>query len=206
MLFLDTSRVAHALIARAEVSDAWAGPSALERWSVAGLAGHLFRGTGSVGAYLDRPEPDEQPISAAAYYAAAVDSDDLDSELHQAIRARGEAEAAGGHAALVDKLGEQITALTVRLEAESPTRLVRVHKDLVLRLDDYLKTRLIELLVHIDDLAASVAIPTPDSPPGAATVAIETLVEVARYRHGDGDVLRALTRRERDVVQALRVL
>jgi hypothetical protein len=34
---------------------------------------------------------------------------------------------------------------------------------------------------------------------------ISTLVQIARLRHGDMAVLRALTRRERDLVQALRV-
>jgi hypothetical protein len=37
-------------------------------------------------------------------------------------------------------------------------------------------------------------------------VAVETLVEVARLRHGDTAVLRALSRRERDPADALRVL
>jgi hypothetical protein len=36
--------------------------------------------------------------------------------------------------------------------------------------------------------------------------AIDTLVEVARLRHGDTAVLRALARRERDSVAALRVM
>ncbi len=37
-------------------------------------------------------------------------------------------------------------------------------------------------------------------------LAIEALVDVARVRHGDLAVLRALTRRERDSSEALRVL
>ena len=44
-------------------------------------------------------------------------------------------------------------------------------------------------------------------PQGSAPVtAIDVLVGVARIRHGDMAVLRALARRERDQVQALRVL
>jgi hypothetical protein len=42
--------------------------------------------------------------------------------------------------------------------------------------------------------------------PVATGLVIATLVEVARIRHGDAATIRALTRRERDTVDALRVL
>jgi hypothetical protein len=205
-LFLATSCVARDLIAGSAIAAGWDGPSALERWSVAGLAGHLARATGSVIAYLDRPQPAAEPISPAAYYSAATESSDLDSELHTAIRERGDAEAAEGHAALVSKLSDQIVTLSARLTDEPDDRVVQVFKDLVVTLNDYLRTRIVELTVHIDDLAASVGVPTPELPPGARTAAIETLVAVGAYRHGELAVLRALTRRERDEVHALRVL
>ena len=73
-------------------------------------------------------------------------------------------------------------------------------------LDDYLVTRLIELVVHTDDLAVSLDVAAPPIPAAATGLVITTLVEVARIRHGDTAVLRALTRRERDAVAALRVL
>jgi hypothetical protein len=81
-----------------------------------------------------------------------------------------------------------------------------VFQDLVIRLDDYLATRLVELCVHTDDLAASLELPAPQLPEPATAAAICTLVDVARIRHGDAAVLRALARRERDAVSALRVL
>ena len=43
-------------------------------------------------------------------------------------------------------------------------------------------------------------------PPAATGLVIATLVEVARIRHGDTAVVRALTRRERDGAAALRVI
>lgn len=206
-VFLECARASRALIARAEVGEGWDGPSALEHFSLRGLAGHLVRATGSVEAYLDRAEPpDDGVISAAAYYATAVDTPDLQSELHVAVRAKGEAEAAGGHAALVQRLDELTDRLTKRLEAEPPGRRVRVFQDLVLTLDDYLVTRLVEQLVHCDDLAVSLGVPTPEPPPGAMDVVLGALLEVARWRHGDLAVLRAFSRRERDAVNALRVL
>ena len=204
--FIETSEISHRLISRREVARSWDGPSALELFTIRGLAGHLLRGTGSVEAYLERPEPDEQPLSAAAYYAAAVDTQDITAPLHVAIRERGEGEAAQGHDALVERLQGLIERLRVRLEGEPAERRMRVHKDMVLTLDDYLVTRLIELTVHIDDLSVSVGVETPPIPPRALDLATSALVEVARERHGDLAFLRALTRRERDAVDAARVL
>jgi hypothetical protein len=204
--FLSTGRVAADLLAQPEVEAAWDEPSALPELTVRGLAGHLLRATGSVEAYLDRPEPDGDAVSAAEYYVQAVEEPDIHSEVHRAIRRRGEDEAAGGFGAVRDRSNELLERLTARLGAEPPSRKVRAYKDIVLTIDDYLVTRLIELVVHVDDLAVSVRVPPPELAREATDAAIEALVEVARLKHGDLAVLRALTRRERDQVQALRVL
>ena len=205
--FLDTTGVSLDLLRRDEIARAWDGPSALRHWAVSGLAGHLVRGTTSVEAYLDRStDVTEEPVTAAGYYAAAVDSADLDSELHQAIRRRGDDMAAGGHQALVEDLAQANARLQLRLESEPANRKLRAHKGIPLLLDDYLITRVVELTTHIDDLAVSARISTPPISAHATTLAIGCLIEVARLRAGDVAVLRALTRRERDTTDALRVL
>ncbi|MGW0855449.1 hypothetical protein [Streptomyces sp. NPDC002690] len=72
-------------------------------------------------------------------------------------------------------------------------------------LDGYLRTRCVELAVHLEDLALSVD--APHRVPGAAlAIAVDVLVAAARDRHGDQAVLHALARRERDDAEALRVL
>ena len=204
--FLDAGRVAADLISRPEVESSWDSPSALPEFTVRGLAGHLLRATGSVEAYLDRPEPEGVPVTAAEYYVQAVEEPDIHSEVHRAIRQRGEDEAAGGVAAVRSRSHELLDRLRERLAAEEPGRKVRAYKDLVLVLDDYLVTRMIELTVHVDDLAVSVGVPPPPLPPDATRLSIGALVEAAKLKHGDLAVLRALTRRERDQVGALRVL
>ena len=211
--FLDTTAVAVELLSAPEVAARWDDPSALEEFRVRGLAGHLARATTSVEHYLDRDsgregerEGEGEPITAPEYYSAAVENPDIHSSLHQAIRQRGEEAAAGGHAATVARLRDCAARLEERLEQEPPGRTVTVYKGLVLRLDDYLVTRLIELVVHIDDVAVSAGLPTPDVSPAATDVAITALVDVARHRHGDLAVIRAMTRRERDEHLALRVL
>lgn len=205
--FLDTAEVSRSVLASPQIAERWEEPSALAEFSIRGLAGHLFRGTGSVLAYLDREEPTETtPASAAVYYSLAVDESDIDSDLHRAVREKGEAEAAEGHARLLERFDEAFEELQARLEKEPTGRLVRVFKDIVLSLDDYLITRLVELTIHIDDLAVSVGLDTPALPPHATELSIQTLVDVARLRHGDIAVLRGLGRRERDPIEALRVL
>jgi hypothetical protein len=73
-----------------------------------------------------------------------------------------------------------------------------------MNLDDYLQTRLVEIVVHDDDLAMSVGLPT-NIPAEAISLAVDHLFAVARLQHGDLAVLRAFARRERDESQALRV-
>ena len=205
--FLDTVEVACAVLALPEVARGWERPSALRLLTVQGLAGHLQRGAGTVDVYLDRPEPSGEPVTAAAYYARALpETEDLSSPIHTAIRERGEQQAAEGPERLAAEAAAAAARLRERLAAEPADRLVSVYQGLVIRLDEYLLTRLVELTLHIDDLCVSVGVPTPELPEAARAGAIATLVEVARLRRGDLAVLRALARRERDAVAALRVM
>jgi uncharacterized protein (TIGR03083 family) len=203
-LFLDTVEAVRPLIASPLVAAQWEEPSALPQFSVGGLAGHLVRAVFTADSYLARPEPvDAEPISTAAYYAAL--DPDVSSPAHAAIRQRGEDMASGGHGALIASLDALTERLQVRLTEEPDERLVTVAGNVAMRLGDYLATRIVELTVHADDLAASVGTDTPALPDAALQIAVDTLVSVARYRHGDHAVLLALSRRERDTFNALRV-
>jgi hypothetical protein len=73
---------------------------------------------------------------------------------------------------------------------------------MLMHLDDYLVTRTIELAVHLDDLAVSIGVDTPSLDPRAIDLVTACLVKIARIRHGDVEVLRAMARRER-VAQAV---
>lgn len=205
--FLDAAEAARTVLADERVETTWDQPSALAHLSVRGLAGHLTRGVSSVDDYLGQGVPvGGEPVSAGAYFAAVIDTDDLSAPVHVSVRTRGEQQAAGGHRALVADFDQRIARVRDRLEKEPRDRLVRVFNDLLMRLDDYLLTRIVELVVHTDDLACSIGEDNVHLPHEAVGLAIETLVDVARVRHGDLAILRALARRERDPVQALRVL
>lgn len=175
----------------------------------AGLAGHLVRGMTTVNAYLDAPlEASDRVLLDAPGYLISIDglNEDITSDLHASIRARGEAMASDGWEALLDRWDEGTAILLDRLVTEPADRTVVVLEGRRMRLDDYLVTRMVELLVHVDDLCASLDIAAPSFERDTANLVIGCLVEVARRRHGDAAVIVALTRRERDQTQALRVL
>lgn len=205
--FLDAAAQAAALLARPEVAAAWDEPSALPEMTVGALAGHLLRGMATVQIYMDgeAPEPGAEPITAAAYFNKIDLGTDIYNERNTDIRARSVEMAAGGPAAVAAQAQAARDALTKRLTDEPDDRMVKVIGGNVLTLDEYLATRIIELLTHADDLAVSLGIEQLPPSPAAATVAFQALLEVARLRHGDTAVLRALTRRERDEVGALRI-
>jgi len=204
--FLDAAATAVRLLERPELAERWPQDSVLEQYPVAALAGHLLRGMTTVELYLDGPEPEGEGISAARYFHTVIRSADINDPAHQAIRSRGAEAAAGGPAALASEARAALGRLSSRLAGVGEGRRVRVAGGLVMTLDEYLRTRVVELVVHADDLAASLGVELVPPRPATCTIAIDVLVGVARIRHGDIAVLRALARRERDPVQALRVL
>ena len=197
---------ARAVLASERVAERWDSPSVLADFSVRGLAGHLCRCVTAPLEYLEAEEPrDETPIDADDYFTAVVPSSDIAAEVNVGVRDRGEQIAAGGHAAVVGLFDETRQKVEPMLAVESPARLMRVFGGVVMRLDDYLETRIVEALVHTEDLALSIEIQAPTPSHDALDIAIEHLLGVARRRHGDVAILTALTRRERDDIEALRV-
>jgi hypothetical protein len=205
--FLESADCAARLLGRSEVTDHWNEVSILSEFTISGLAGHLLRGITTVETYLDGPDSGGDSISAAQCYDALGISADITSPLNRAVRSRGEQEAAIGSHRVAAEAHAVVERLGARLVTEAPDRRLKVLGDLVISLDEYLRTRVVELVLHTEDLALSVDLPeAADVAPAVATVAIDTLVSLARFRHGDWAVLRALARRERDTVNALRVL
>ncbi len=206
-VFLETAATVRPLLDEPALTASWESPGALELMSVGALAGHLVRAVATVERYLDEP-PSEAPLLDAPGYLMSVDglADEITSELHRGIRARAEAEARGGPEGVRATWDGAMRSLRRRLPDEPADRRVAVLGGRAMLLDQYLVTRLLELVVHGDDLAASLGVEPPPFDTEATGLVVECLLEVARRRHGDLAVVRAFTRRERDVVQALRVL
>ena len=199
--FLACARVAEDLIASPGVATAWDEPSALDGYTVGGLAGHLARAVLTVSRYLDEPTPgsDVQSTDAAGYFVRVLGTHNpVDSDFHRRVRERSAQEAAQGSTELVARLHGIRTDLEDRLEATAPDRPVAVLEQTTLPLDEYLRTRLVELVVHLDDLAVSLGDPGPqDVPDDAYETVVEVLATVAARRSGHLATIRSLARRER---------
>lgn len=190
--FLHGARAVLAALSDLAVAAAWDQPSVLPDQSVGSLAGHLARGgVWVVGDYLDLDPPATAAHATVAGYFAQVAH--LDEAGHRAIRDRGAALAAEGPEAVVTRLGERLPALAARLAEESPDRLVPVFGG-GMALDVYLGTRLVEQVVHLDDLARSVPGPGPTVPADLVGRVVELGTAVAVERHGPTAVLRHLFR------------
>ena len=157
-LYLDTAAVAVHLLGDAAVERAWGGVSVLPDFEVGGLAAHLARSVLQVEWYLDAEIGEAEPITAPEYYAGLLGVTEPDSALNRGVRQRAEEVAAEGHAAVLGRTLAALGRLQARLPAEAGDRRVEA-LGRVLSLDEYLKTRLVELTVHMDDLALSLGLP-----------------------------------------------
>jgi hypothetical protein len=189
------------LLGEPAVAAAWDAPSALELYSVGGLAGHLAGQVLGVAGFLDdsAPQPSEKPVDLPEYYArSAWLKAGNDEGPHVRIRATGEATASDGPEALAARVNTVLDEIRKALPS-SPDRLVRMPAwgDYSLQLDDFLVTRLMELAVHSDDLAVSVGLPTPPLPTSATDTVVDLLAGLAARRHGALAVIRTLSRAER---------
>jgi len=186
------------LIGEPAVAQAWERPSALPDFSVGGLASHLAAQITFVPKTLAEPV-DGPPLPLLGHYERVTwIGADLDAEINVAIRKGGETTAAAGPAALLSALSSAIDVLREELPAQPPDHLVHPPAGpWALRLDDFLVTRMMEIAVHCDDLAASLDLPTPDLPPEVLDPVLALLAGLAVRRHGQTAVLRALSRAER---------
>ena len=202
--YLHSYRALRPLAETAELARKWESESVLESFSVRGLAGHLIARTGwAVLDYLDAQAPeDATPVEAARYYATVLPRmGDTENEM---VRVRGEEAAPDGPEALLALFDKALEGLSI-LATQPEDRKVAVYGGIIMYLDDYLVTRICEILIHADDLALSLGVQPPDFPQAAWDLALEHLLAVARLSHGDRAVLMGYSRRERDLSQALRV-
>ncbi|WP_131740666.1 maleylpyruvate isomerase N-terminal domain-containing protein [Actinomadura roseirufa] len=197
--FLAAARVAAALLREPAVAEAWDGPSALPEFSVGGLAGHLGFQIAGLAALLAEPPGDEEPVSLLDHYGrSSWLGAGPDAEINVRIRGGGERAAQGGPEALAARVDAALAELSAGLPAaaERPVPL-RLWGAWSLMLDDLLVTRMLELVVHADDLAVSAGVPEPVFPDEAVATVVGLLARLAVRRHGPVAVVRALSRAER---------
>lgn len=190
--------IARDLISRPAVPARWKQPSALPKMSVGALACHLGRQPVRAAELLRLDNDLPTLASADEHYARAawVRSTSPDDPVND--RSQDDADAALGHAALIERIDAALSQVQ-RLLAEGTARdVVPVPwQGWSLRRDDFLLTRLLEVVVHTDDLAVSIDEPTPEFPEPVFAPVRDLLVRLSVRRHGQSPVISALSRSER---------
>lgn len=203
--FLAAAGEARRLLDHPELDSKWREPSVLDRMSIGGLTAHLSRAVTLVMHYL--ATPGKAPLTdGPGYFVHLMDGpgEDLDDDLATAVRARADQEAEAGPADVRRRWDEAVRRLETDLEAGSMTRPIAVRGS-SMAVSDYLVTRLVELVIHSDDLAASLRTQPPEFAPETTDLVIGCLVEVARRRASPLALIRFMSRRERSEGDPLRV-
>jgi hypothetical protein len=197
--YLEAATAAEALLRDDAVVAAWSKPSALTGFTVGGLAAHLLGQLTYPVRALAAPAPDGTPIPVLEHYQrVAWIGADLDADANVAIVAGGEREAEAGPAEIARAAADALASLTETLPTVAEDRRVAPPSGgWALWLDDHLLTRMMEIVVHSDDLAVSVGIETPELPPSVVEPVVDLLTRIALRRRGSVAVVRALSRAER---------
>ena len=204
--FIAAAEVAARLVTAPEVAARWTDESACAGMTVGGLAHHLAGQAENVGTAARARCPCETSRSPSSSTTAGLTwvTTGLDDEPNTSIRDEANDDAAGGPeqlAAEVERvLGALPSALAPSLAGSAPPDdRVRHLAGLVARPPrTSWSTRLMEIIVHSDDLAASVGLPDARVLRRRWSRPVLGLLSgVAVERHGQAAVLRALSRPQR---------
>lgn len=198
-MFVAAAAIASDLATAPEVARRWTDESACEGMTVGGLAYHLVAQVRNTVRLVGAAPAAEPPIPLLEHYSrAAWVTSTLDAEVNVDIREGSDAEASAGPASLADLVSRLRPELPVVLDAVSSDDAVLIPwQGWSLAVHDWLVTRMMEIVVHSDDLAASIGRPTPEFPDDVLTPVLALLTAVAVRRHGQAALVRALSRPQR---------
>lgn len=202
-LYPQVAAVAAGLVTHPEVARRWRDESACAGMTVGGLAHHLAGQTRTVVRLLSAPPHEEPPVGVLEHYRrAAWVHTGLDDEVNVGIREGADEDAATGPEALAAKVSADLAALPPALApvldgTRTPDAVLVPWQGWALTAHDLVLTRTMEVLVHSDDLAASIDAQPPTFPLEAAQAVAGLLAAVAVERHGATPVIRALSRPQR---------
>ena len=202
-LFPEVARIAADLIRHPEVARRWGDESACAGMSVGGLANHLAGQAANVVLLFAAAPRDAEPIAVLEHYRrAAWVHTGPDSEANVDVRTSADEYAASGPADLERRVAADLDALPGTLApvlagARDPDTVLIPWQGWSLSSAGFVLTRTMEVLVHADDLAASIGAETPVFPTEPADAVLALLASVAAERHGQAAVLRALSRPQR---------
>jgi hypothetical protein len=200
-LFVDAAAVACQLASESVVAERWDQESACAGMTVGGLAHHLTDQIGTTTAFVGAGPSAEAPITLAAFYRlAGWVWAPPDAETHVGLRDEANADASAGARALADRLPAELgrlRAVLADVATRSPDTVFVPWEGVAVSTRDWLVSRAVELVVHADDLAVSVGLPTPDLPEPVVTAALGAMAALSVERHGQAAVVRTLARPQR---------
>jgi hypothetical protein len=198
--FLRATDVVADLISSPAVSEAWAAESTCAGMTVGGLVRHLTDQPAVVVEFVGADPArtaEAETISVLDHFARAEwMHEDLDGGSHQFLRGKANYDAAEGPDAAVSYLNQAREALPAVLANAADVTYID-WESWNLATDDWLVTRLMEMVVHADDLAASVGLPPPTFEVDVIDSVIGLLAALAVRRHGQSSVVRTLARPQR---------
>ena len=207
--FFEAGAAVRSLLRTEEAAAHWDEPSVLRGYTAGGIAAHVVQATERVVSVLDEDEPPGAVAGLVDFYAPnrVAAATDIEQGLHAAVRSGAGRLADLGRDAVVERLDRCLRDLAPRLESAGADRRVRVLQvpDGAATLDAYLRTRVVELVVHADDIASSVGL-TLNPPPAAMEITLDVCLQMARAMSGDLPVLRVFVRQERGAPDDVRVL
>ena len=187
------------LASRPQVRDAWSQESACAGMTVGGLTHHLLKQAGNTVLGLQAPPDAAEPIALQEHYARAAWVEAApEDEANVSIREGDNAGAQVGPDVVLELAGEWAHDLPGLLAApREPDTIFIPWQGWSLTTEDFLTTRMMELVVHGDDLAASVGLDTPTYADNVIGPVVGLLIGVALRRHGQTAVIRGLSRPQR---------
>jgi len=200
-VFPIAGEIVEVLLQQPQVSDRWLRPSVLPKMSVGELACHLGRQLVRAAELLQTTTvtPPLESVDEHYHRAAWVMSSSPDDPPND--RTNDEAEAALGVAVLRSRVDEALATLRTLLASRTTAEVILIPwQGWSLRRDDFLLTRMLEIVVHSDDLALSLEVPTPAFPEEIFAPVRDLLVRLAARRHGQSALISTLTRKERSQV------
>ncbi|MBB6626018.1 maleylpyruvate isomerase N-terminal domain-containing protein [Nocardioides sp. KIGAM211] len=186
------------LVAAPEVAERWEQESVLPGMTLGGLVRHLVSQPECAVAFLGHGSPPHAQVLSLADYFERVDwlLAPVDAPENTSIRDDFNEMAGPGVEESRGILERSRSELGAAIAAAGPAVYVP-WQDCSLERDDFLVVRLMELVVHADDLAVSLGRPTPAFEPEVLEPVLALLAALAARRRGQDDVLRALARTER---------
>ena len=143
-------------------------PTRCPPWDVKDLVAHVWRSMFRIPTALDEPRLDEPPDTDAVTYWRSYDPADDSPMIAEHARETAENHPSGS--ALARELDRLCRECVSRAAAEDPARVIRTWWGPRLRLDEFLATRVLEVLVHGIDLTAAVGMRPVATEPGTRLV------------------------------------